>query len=151
MPSKQGIKRPSGIRGECDQDPSLVLWEQEVPGSNPGAPTDVTGCQCCGYRMPLYENLGRGLYVTLYVGARIGHLRVGAPGAMVTVGPRGIRLPPANPPSAATNTPPARSKPSGPKATSGGGSGSVGPSRSLLRCHSRSGSTFEGREDSRYS
>ena len=21
-----------------------LLWEQEVPGSNPGAPTDVTGC-----------------------------------------------------------------------------------------------------------
>ena len=46
------------------------LWEQEVPGSNPGAPTDVTGCQYCVYRRLLYENLGRGLYVSLYVRMR---------------------------------------------------------------------------------
>ena len=44
-----------------------MLWEQEVPGSNPGAPIGVSDCQHYGYRRPLYEILGRGLYVTLHV------------------------------------------------------------------------------------
>ena len=44
-----------------------LLWEQEVPGSNPGAPTDVSGCQYCIYRRLLYEILGMGLHVTLHV------------------------------------------------------------------------------------
>ena len=44
-----------------------MLWEQEVPGSTPGALTDVNSCQQCSYRTPLQKILGRGLYVSLYV------------------------------------------------------------------------------------
>ena len=59
------------------------LWEQEVPGSNPGAPTYVTCCQYCVYRSPLSDILGRGLYVTLYVEARIGRVTVVAKAGLI--------------------------------------------------------------------
>ena len=49
-----------------------MLWEQEVPGSNPGVPTDVTICYRWSYAIPLHEILERGLYVCLYVRDEIG-------------------------------------------------------------------------------
>ena len=52
-----------------------MLWEQEVPGSTPGALTDVNSCQQCSYRKPLQKILGRGLYVSLYVRGAISGVR----------------------------------------------------------------------------
>ncbi len=126
-----------------------LLWEQEVPGSNPGAPTEKRLCLAAvsadaGHFVVGSRSAPSYFQVTQTSGSRAESRPPDPVGA-------GTRLPPATRHCDAINTPTAQPKPKGRDAPSRGRTGSVGPLPSLLRCDPRSVSDSEEQEDSQYS